>query len=380
MALRYFLLQHGLKTDTQGGGDVHIKPQTNSITVQEFKSGQIDGGWLPEPYASELVAAGGTKLVDERSLWPSGQFATTLLVVRTAFPQQHPDVVAKLLKGQVDATDYINKQPAAAQAAANAELTALTGKGLKPNVVSSAFKEITFTDDPVASSLTRRRAARGEGRAAPAGQPQRDLRSRPAQQRAGRGRRADGVVMSLAGPRTLAAAHADARTSAAATAPDGSAVRLSDVSKVYGRGSHALLALDRISLTVAPGEFVCLLGASGCGKSTLLSLVTGLDEASAGTVEVPGRTTLMFQEAALFPWLTAGAQRRARPAGELDAGQAAARAGATNCSPPCTWPGSAASGRMSCPAGCASGWRSPARSPRTWTCSRWTSRSARSTR
>jgi NitT/TauT family transport system substrate-binding protein len=153
VALRYFLLRHGLKTDTQGGGDVHIKPQKNPITVAEFKSGQIDGGWLPEPYASELVAAGGTKLVDERSLWPSGQFATTVLVVRTAFAQQDADVVAKLLKGQVDATDYINRQPAAAQAAANAELTALTGKGLKPAVVSAAFKQITFTDDPVASSL-----------------------------------------------------------------------------------------------------------------------------------------------------------------------------------------------------------------------------------
>ncbi len=153
VALRYFLLEHGLDTNTQGGGDVHVKPQTNSITVQEFKSGQIDGGWLPEPYASELVAAGGTKLVNERSLWPNGQFATTLLVVRTAFLQQHPDVVAKLLKGQVDTTDYINKQPAAAQVAANSELTALTGKGLKAAVLSAAFKEITFTNDPVASSV-----------------------------------------------------------------------------------------------------------------------------------------------------------------------------------------------------------------------------------
>jgi NitT/TauT family transport system ATP-binding protein len=113
--------------------------------------------------------------------------------------------------------------------------------------------------------------------------------------------------MSIAGPRALAARQTarQRENPAARTAPDGSAVRLTDVSKVYGRGAHALLALDRISLTVAPGEFVCLLGASGCGKSTLLSLVTGLDEASAGTVEVPGRTTLMFQEAALFPWLTA---------------------------------------------------------------------------
>jgi sulfonate transport system substrate-binding protein len=153
VALRYFLLQHGLKTDTQGGGDVHIKPQKNSITVQEFQAGQIDGGWLPEPYASQLVQSGGTRLVDERSLWPGGQFATTLLVVRTAFLQQHPGVVAKLLKGQVDANGSINKQPAAAQAAANAELTALTGKGLGPKVLGAAFKEITFTNDPIASSL-----------------------------------------------------------------------------------------------------------------------------------------------------------------------------------------------------------------------------------
>src|ERR1700733_2289908 len=53
------------------------------------------------------------------------------------------------------------------------------------------------------------------------------------------------------------------------------AVRLTDVSKVYGQGRGALLALDKVSLSVAPGEFVCLIGASGCGKSTLLSLVAG---------------------------------------------------------------------------------------------------------
>jgi NitT/TauT family transport system ATP-binding protein len=84
------------------------------------------------------------------------------------------------------------------------------------------------------------------------------------------------------------------------------AVRLSEVSKVYGRGPSAVLALDRVSLTVAPGEFVCLIGASGCGKSTLLSLVAGLDEPTAGSISTEGgRVTLMFQEPALFPWLTA---------------------------------------------------------------------------
>jgi len=82
-------------------------------------------------------------------------------------------------------------------------------------------------------------------------------------------------------------------------------VRLDGVSKQYGSGSNALLALDRVSLTVAKGEFVCLLGASGCGKSTLLSLVAGLDKISGGTLDIGGRNvSLMFQEAALFPWLS----------------------------------------------------------------------------
>lgn len=93
------------------------------------------------------------------------------------------------------------------------------------------------------------------------------------------------------------------------TAPRGSGardvtVRVDDVSKAYGDAHDAILALDHIDLTVEHGEFVCLLGASGCGKSTLLNLVAGLDRPGLGTITVHGRTGLMFQEAALFPWLT----------------------------------------------------------------------------
>jgi len=109
------------------------------------------------------------------------------------------------------------------------------------------------------------------------------------------------------------------------------AVRLSGVGKTFGQGRRAVTALDGVDLDVAPGEFVCLLGASGCGKTTVLNLVAGLDAPSAGDIELnTTRPAVMFQEAALMPWLTASrnvelplrlagvkrADRRAR-AGEL---------------------------------------------------------------
>ena len=82
------------------------------------------------------------------------------------------------------------------------------------------------------------------------------------------------------------------------------AVALEAVTKRYA-GENGLLALDGISLAVQPGEFLTLVGASGCGKSTLLNLVSGLDQPTSGSVEVVGPAAFMFQEHALFPWLSA---------------------------------------------------------------------------
>jgi NitT/TauT family transport system substrate-binding protein len=154
VALRYWLKQHGLNTTPTGGGDVAIKPiKPNSAAVLEFTSGQIDGGWEPEPYATEMVQAGGTRLVNEASLWPGGKFVTTNLVVTQSFLKAHPSTVNGLLKGQIEANSYINADATAAANVANAELTKLLGKGLKPNVLSAALPYIHFTNDPIASSL-----------------------------------------------------------------------------------------------------------------------------------------------------------------------------------------------------------------------------------
>jgi NitT/TauT family transport system substrate-binding protein len=155
VAARYWLKQHGLTTTPTGGGDVAIKPiKPNSAAVLQFKSGQLDGGWEPEPYATEMVLDGGKRLVNEASLWPGGKFVTTNLVVTQSFLKAHPSAVNGLLKGQIEANSYINSSSAAAAQAANAELTELLGKGLPSDVLTQSLKYIAFTNDPIASSLT----------------------------------------------------------------------------------------------------------------------------------------------------------------------------------------------------------------------------------
>jgi len=93
-------------------------------------------------------------------------------------------------------------------------------------------------------------------------------------------------------------------TTAAGEAAVPLAVALRSVTKVFGEDASRVVALDNISLDVTPGRIVCLVGASGCGKTTMLNLVAGLEQPTAGTVESHGRSALMFQESALFSWLT----------------------------------------------------------------------------
>src|SRR5262249_2640000 len=115
VAARYWLKQHGPTTTPTGGGDVAIKPiKPNSAAVLQFKSGQLDGGWEPEPYATEMVLDGGKRLVNEASLWPGGKFVTTNLVVTQSFLKAHPSAVSGLLKAQIQANSYINSNPTGA--------------------------------------------------------------------------------------------------------------------------------------------------------------------------------------------------------------------------------------------------------------------------
>lgn len=147
VSLRDWLLKNGLKTNPQGGGDVSIKPTTpESGIVQQFISNQIAGAIVSAPYDVQLVNAGGIRL------WPDPN-TITILVVRQEFLNAHPDAVAGLIRGQIEANETIHKDPQAAARSANATLTKALGSGLLPEVLTPSFQETTFTNDPGVDSL-----------------------------------------------------------------------------------------------------------------------------------------------------------------------------------------------------------------------------------
>ena len=153
VALRYWLTEQGLTSDLSGGGDVSIAPQENSQILDAFAAGAIDGAWVPEPNATRLIDAGATVLVDERDLWPDGRFVTTNLIVNPTFLRENPDVVKRLIEGQVEATQFINDNPEEAQTIVGDAIAELSGSPLPEGVIARSWENIEFTDDPVASSL-----------------------------------------------------------------------------------------------------------------------------------------------------------------------------------------------------------------------------------
>jgi NitT/TauT family transport system substrate-binding protein len=154
VALRAWLKDEGYETDDAGGGDVSIQPQANGDALTAFIAGDIDGAWVPEPWATRFIQEGGAHvLVDEADLWPDGEYVTTHLIVRTAFLEEHPDVVKAIIEGLADAIDLIESDPDQAKSLTNEGIAAITDKPLGDEVLDAAWENLVFTLDPIASSL-----------------------------------------------------------------------------------------------------------------------------------------------------------------------------------------------------------------------------------
>jgi NitT/TauT family transport system substrate-binding protein len=156
VALRAWLADQGYEVDETGGGDVKITPQENADTLTAFQAGDIQGAWVPEPWATRLVEEGGGHvLVNEKDLWTDtdGQFVTTHLLVRTDYLEEHPANVKALISGLLDAIDEANDDAATAEATTNDGIEKITTKRLADDIIAGAWGNLTFTADPVATSL-----------------------------------------------------------------------------------------------------------------------------------------------------------------------------------------------------------------------------------
>jgi NitT/TauT family transport system substrate-binding protein len=153
VALRGWLNGHGLKL-REKGGDVQVIPIANPDQLTLFLKREIDGAWAPEPWASRLIReANGRLFLDERDLWPKGQFVTTHLIVSTKFLKEHRSLVKKWIKAHVELTEWINKNLPEAKRVLNDEIKKETGKALPQPVLDDSFSRLQVTYDPVRSSL-----------------------------------------------------------------------------------------------------------------------------------------------------------------------------------------------------------------------------------
>jgi NitT/TauT family transport system substrate-binding protein len=154
VALRTWLTDQGIENSVEGGGDVTIAPTPNADTLNLFRSGDVDGAWLPEPWASRLVLEAGAKvLVDERDIWPEGEFVTTHLIVRTEFLEEYPETVDALLRGHVAAVQFAQGDVEDSRTAVNAGLQEAGSDALPDEVFDRAWSNLSVTWDPLAATL-----------------------------------------------------------------------------------------------------------------------------------------------------------------------------------------------------------------------------------
>lgn len=153
LSLRHWIVSNGQKTKDKGG-DVNILPMVAADQLQLFLKGELDGAWAVEPWASRMVSEAGCRvLMEESSIWPDGQYATTVLVATRDILQKRPDVVRRWLDTQEGLLDWINATPDSARTLANAGLLKLTGKALSGPVMDGAWKRLHFTSSPAMGSI-----------------------------------------------------------------------------------------------------------------------------------------------------------------------------------------------------------------------------------
>jgi len=156
VALRHWLQSHGLSTSDFGKGDVTVVPVTNADALGLLQRGELEGAWVPEPWGAKMVEATGAQiLVDERTLWPSGRFPTTLLLASTEALQKRRPQLKALIKAHVQLTERWKASPERFMNEANQAFGALTKHPLPDAVLQAAFSRMEPWVRPLPEALAR---------------------------------------------------------------------------------------------------------------------------------------------------------------------------------------------------------------------------------
>jgi NitT/TauT family transport system substrate-binding protein len=155
VSLRKYLVDNGFNT-VDNGGNVTVVPVTPADILTLMLKNEIDGAWVPEPWATRLVKeANGRIFVDERELWPpDGKFVTANIIARTDYLNENPDIVKQFLQAHINKTIWINEnKDQEVITAFNGALKKITGKIIPDAEIRDALTRLEFTFDPVEESL-----------------------------------------------------------------------------------------------------------------------------------------------------------------------------------------------------------------------------------
>jgi len=153
LTLRNIMSKNGIK-DTTKGGTVEVRQASNADILSLLQKGEIDAALVPEPWGSRLIKEAKANIIlDYKDLFREGVYSTAVVVVRTQYLKEHPQIVENFIRNHVEVTDYINKNPEKAKIIINKQITELTKKGISKDVLDAAFKRLTITNNPERDSV-----------------------------------------------------------------------------------------------------------------------------------------------------------------------------------------------------------------------------------
>lgn len=154
IAARFYITRTLNQKLSEQGGTTQIIPTESPQLAQLFDRKGLDAAWMQEPWGTRLIQEQKAKLIlDERSVWPTGRYATTVIVARTEFLKQHPDLVEKIVGAHITVADRLNQDRQGAISLLNEQIKKETTRGLAPEIIAESLKRIDFTHDPYVETI-----------------------------------------------------------------------------------------------------------------------------------------------------------------------------------------------------------------------------------